>query len=137
PVISASTGTICAGQQTATLTANGANTYTWSPSTGLSSTNGSSVTANPPSTTAYTITGTIGTCTAVTTTTVTVNPLPNVTATSANICLSQQTATLTVTGAATYSWVPATGLSSTSGSSVTANPNATTSYTIIGTDVNG
>ena len=39
---------------------------------------------------------------------------------------------LTASGATTYSWSPATGLSATTGSSVTANPAATTTYTVTG-----
>lgn len=52
---------ICTGQS-ATLTANGATSYTWSPSATLSSANGSVVVANPTTTTVYTITGSNGTC---------------------------------------------------------------------------
>jgi len=140
PTVSVASATICVGQQTATLTANGASTYVWSPATGLSSTTGTSVTANPTVTTNYIITGTsgtAGTCTAVTTTTVTVNPLPLITVNSGTICIGQQTATLTAANASTYTWSPATGLSSANGSPVTATPTTTTSYTVTGTDANG
>lgn len=41
-----------------TLTASGADTYSWSPSAGLSSTTGASVTANPTTNTIYIVTGT-------------------------------------------------------------------------------
>ncbi|MFM1745359.1 MAG: hypothetical protein RLZZ630_1296 [Bacteroidota bacterium] len=53
---------ICSGTST-TLNASGASTYVWSPATGLSSTTGSSVTANPGQTTTYTVQGTSGSCT--------------------------------------------------------------------------
>jgi subtilisin-like proprotein convertase family protein len=53
---------ICNGSST-TLNATGASTYVWSPATGLSSTTGSSVTANPSQTTTYTVQGTSGSCT--------------------------------------------------------------------------
>jgi trimeric autotransporter adhesin len=46
-------------------------------------------------------------------------------------------ATLTATGASTYVWSPATGLSATTGTTVTATPTQITVYTIIGTTVNG
>jgi gliding motility-associated-like protein len=137
PTVTVNTAIICLGQQTATLTAGGAATYVWSPATGLSGTTGTSVTATPAATTVYTITGTAGTCTAVTTTTVTVNALPAITVNTATICAGQQTATLTAGGANTYTWSPATGLSSTNGSPVTATPVTTTSYTVAGTDANG
>jgi gliding motility-associated-like protein len=136
PTVTMNTATICIGTS-ATLTANGASTYVWSPATGLSSSSGTSVTANPTVTTVYTITGTAGTCTAVATTTVTVNPLPVMTVNSGTICVGQQTATLTAGGASTYVWSPSTGLSSSTGTSVTATPTTTTSYTVIGTDANG
>ncbi|MFO0385781.1 MAG: GEVED domain-containing protein, partial [Flavobacteriales bacterium] len=45
--------------------------------------------------------------------------------------------TLTASGASTYSWSPAIGLSSTSGASVTATPTAATTYTVSTTDGNG
>lgn len=58
PVINVVTDkdTIC-GSNVATLAASGADTYTWSPSTGLSSTTGSVVTASPTTTTVYTVIG--------------------------------------------------------------------------------
>ena len=49
---------IVLGGQGPTITANGANTYSWSPATNLSSTSGSTVTANPQITSNYTLTGT-------------------------------------------------------------------------------
>jgi subtilisin-like proprotein convertase family protein len=42
-----------------TLIATGANTYTWSPATGLNTTTGGTVIANPTTTTVYTVTGTL------------------------------------------------------------------------------
>ena len=44
--------------ETATLQASGADTYSWSPATGLNQTSGSQVIAAPPQTTTYTVTGT-------------------------------------------------------------------------------
>lgn len=54
--VSPQTSFVCQGSPTV-LTASGANTYTWSPSLGLSSVSGSSVTATPLSSTVYTVTG--------------------------------------------------------------------------------
>ena len=126
------------GQQTATLTASSnANTFTWSPATGLSPTTGSVVTANPTTTQTYTIIVSAGTCTVSTTATVKVNSLPTITATSATICLGQQTATLTASGGVSYTWTPATGLGTTVGNPVTGNPTSNQNYTITGTDANG
>jgi len=44
---------------------------------------------------------------------------------------TSSTLTANVDYATTYTWSPATGLSSTSGASVTATPNATTTYTVV------
>ncbi|MBX7095690.1 MAG: choice-of-anchor L domain-containing protein, partial [Flavobacteriales bacterium] len=105
--VSPSSTTICQGSSV-NLTASGATTYSWSPSTGLSATTGATVTATPSSTITYTVTGT-NSCGSVTaTTTVTVTPTPNVTATpsSQSICSGSATNIAlsgTVPGT-TYSW---------------------------------
>lgn len=127
---------MCAGTP-GTLTASGASTYTWGPGTGLSGTTGTSVTANPVSTTTYTVTGTsVAGCTNTTTVTVTVNPLPTVTVPPITIC-NGSSGILTASGASTYVWAPAGGLSATTGTSVTANPATTTTYTVTGTSAAG
>ena len=128
--LTASSATVCAGS-TATLTVNGATTYSWSPAGGLSNPIDSVVTATPGSTAFYTVTGTSGVCSATATSTITVNPIPTVTVNSAFIC-SSGTVTLMAGGATNYIWSPATGLSATTGSIVTADPSATTTYTVKG-----
>jgi hypothetical protein len=136
--VTPSNPTICLGNST-TLTASGANTYLWSPATGLSSTTDASVTAIPSTTTTYTVTGTgAGGCQNIVTVTVTVNPLPTITVTpsSPSICNGGST-TLTASGASTYLWSPSTGLSATNTPTVTANPSTTTTYTVTGTDASG
>lgn len=77
PNLSISPQTICSGQSVL-LTVSGADTYVWSPSNGLSSTVGNSVTASPTSTTSYTVTGTASSngCKSDSTIIVTVNPKP-------------------------------------------------------------
>ena len=135
PTITVNSATICSGSTT-TLIANGANNYTWSPGTALSSTTGSMVTANPSVTTNYTILGAIGTCAGTTTVDIIVNSNPTITVNSASIC-SGSTATLTATGADSYSWSPSNTLSSSTGSFVIANPIVTTSYTLTGFSLNG
>ena len=67
---------ICSGHS-ATLTASGASTYTWSPASSLSSHTGSVVIASPSVTTVYTVTATSGACSSSTEYTVLVNPKPN------------------------------------------------------------
>lgn len=70
---------------------------------------------------------------------VVVNPLPNVTVTPAtsSYCTGAPAIALTANGANTYTWSPSAGLSATTGASVNANPTATTTYTVSGTDANG
>ena len=77
-----------------------------------------------------------GTCLSTDTIQVVVNPLPNVTVNSPTYCFGNS-ALLTANGANTYVWSPATNLSATTGTSVTANPNSTTNYTVTGTAVTG
>ncbi|MGZ3862988.1 MAG: DUF7948 domain-containing protein [Bacteroidia bacterium] len=138
PTITVNSATMCSGTPASTLTANGATSYTWSPATGLSTTTGSVVAANPSSTTIYTITGMVGTCSATpVTSTVTVNPSPTITVNNAASVCSNTSVTLTVSGASTYNWSPATGLNTATGAIVIANPGASTTYTVTGTDVNG
>ena len=61
---------------------------------------------------------------------ITVNALPLANAGSnASICSGSST-TLSASGGGTYSWLPATGLSSTTISNPVANPTATTNYTV-------
>ena len=119
-------------------------TFTWSPSTNLYSdaagtvaytgANSSVVYTKPSGAITYTATAANGACTTSATTTVTPIAKPQFTLTDATICKGLST-TLTATGAGlTYSWSPATGLSSTSGGSVIANPLVTTTYTVLAID---
>jgi hypothetical protein len=66
------------------------------------------------------------------------NALPTVAVapTSATYCAPTAVA-LNASGAITYSWAPAAGLSATTGASVNATPSTNTTYTVTGTDGNG
>ena len=127
---------ICSGS-TATLTASGAVTYSWSPATYLNTTVGNTVISNAPNSITYTITGTKSngmyyTITAL----LTVNPLPTITVNSPTICIGD-TAILMASGALTYTWNSSTSLLNTIGSSVNANPAVLSSYAVHATDMNG
>jgi hypothetical protein len=124
--IAASQTAICSGNS-ATLTVNGANTYTWS----NSSTN-SLIAVNPNTTTTYSVTGQTGNCLNSIVQTINVNPLPTITIISSSsiICVGQ-TATLTASGALTYSWT-----NGPVNSSYTINPLANSNYTVTATDNN-
>jgi hypothetical protein len=80
--VSPSSPTICTGGSVA-LSASGANTYTWSPATGLNTTTGATVVATPMSTTTYTVTGVaVNGCSSSATVTVNVVSNPSVTLSS-------------------------------------------------------
>lgn len=134
PVVNAlpATASICEGQMQ-TFTASGANTYLWSPATGLSSTTTAAVDANPVTTTIYQVIGSNSGCNDTTTVTLTVNPIP-VTTVSPDLTICSGTSTpLIAGGATTYSWNPTTGLSAGTGANVIASPMTTTTYTVTGT----
>jgi len=136
--VTPSTPSICTGGNIV-LTASGGTSYTWSPSNGLSGTTGAMVTANPSTTTVYAVTATNASgCSASSNVTVTVGPTltPTVSPSSPSICLGGSIQ-LTASGGTTYDWAPAIGLSSTSGAIVTANPTATTTYSVTVTNASG
>ncbi|MFH0866822.1 MAG: PKD domain-containing protein [Bacteroidota bacterium] len=138
PAITPSSATVCSGSSVQ-LTASGGTTYTWSPATGLSTTTGATVTANPSVQTTYTVSVTDGAgCSGTASVTVNVgsNLLISVTPSSASICPGSSVQ-LVASGATNYTWSPATGLSSTNGSTVTASPAASILYSVTGTDASG
>jgi hypothetical protein len=120
---------ICEGQ-TAIISASGAATYSWS--------NGSTsaqITVTPSATTMYTLTGFNGACSNTLSITQSVTALPNLTVsqTHTQICAGQST-TLTVNGAASYSWFPSGNGSTTS--NFVVSPGTTTTYTVMGANNN-
>jgi uncharacterized repeat protein (TIGR03803 family) len=117
---------VCMGG-TLNLTANGASTYSWS--TG----NLTNILAVSPTTnTTYTVIGSSGTCYDTTSVLITVNQLPNlsISSSSSTMCANEN-ATLTISGAATYSWS-----TSQTGAIIVVSPLATTMYSATGTDTN-
>lgn len=120
-------------------------TYSWSPSTGLSSTTSSVVTANPTTSTTYSVivTNQAGCTSTVATVPVTVNPQPTLAINSTptnSMCLGSSI-NFTAATASTYTWVSSAGggLSSTSGANVNATPTTTgvKTYTINATSALG
>ena len=74
--ITPASDSICPGNSSM-LSVSGADTYSWSPASGLNTTTGANVTASPSATTTYTVTGTsVGGCTGTSSVTITVNPAP-------------------------------------------------------------
>lgn len=131
---------ICPGESVV-LDGSGAFSYSWDPPTGLDNPNASNPVASPSVTTTYYLTGLTETgCPGSDSTTVTVWDLPTVTidpvGATVDICIGSSTV-LTASGAVDYVWSPADGLDVTIGESVTASPEVTTTYTVVGTDANG
>ncbi len=123
--ISASSSTICAGQ-TITLTANGASNYAWLP--GAQTT--TFITVNPTSTSTYTVNGSNGTCYASQQITIYVSAPPSISSSLTNTTICSGTSVnVSVTGASSYTWLP-----SGSNSSSVLSPNATTNYSVTGSN---
>lgn len=120
---------LCQGSNI-TLTASGANTYSW---TALGS--GASQTVSPATTTTYTVTGTSSTgCTSSATKTVTVNSVPvvSISSTNSTICSGLSTNLNASAVNCTFQWV---GLGTSAIQPV--SPSVTTTYTVIATNAQG
>jgi hypothetical protein len=117
---------------TITLTASGANTYTWNGNQPFSS-----IQVSPPSATVYVVAATSNSsgvnCVSTNTVIVSIynNPTVTAVATRTQIC-KFETTTVKGLGAVGYSWN-----TSQTGSLVPVNPTTNTTYTVIGTDQNG
>lgn len=114
---------ICAGNS-ATLSASGASSYTWN-----TNSNNSSIIVSPGSTTSYTVNGTnaLG-CVSSAVVTVTVSsgtPVLSINSSTNQTCLGK-TATLTASGALSYTW--SNGVQN----GISFNPSVTTTYTVLG-----
>ncbi len=122
--------TICSGNSI-TLTASGANTFTWNPGSP-----GSTLAVTPTATTIYTVTGTntSGGCTNSIVTTVSVNSTPTLTVLSSTptIC-SGSSLTLNAFGANTYTWNPG----ALTGALVIVSPSSSVVYSVSGISVAG
>jgi gliding motility-associated-like protein len=126
---------ICSGAgftPTVTSTATG---YSWSPTTGVSNPSIANPVLTPTGTTIYTVTGTLGTCTASATFTLTVNPPIALTVHSdTTICLGASFNANTQSNGTAYSWTPTTGVSNPSIANPILSPQSTTTYTLTASD---
>ena len=152
--ISTPTNPVCGGTSPV-LTLTGASTggginYQWRSSTTPGgpysniggATNSTYTATNVATTTYYVVDVTCSTGPTTVTTaefTLNVNPAPPASVTPANafICTGATSVSLTASGGTTYSWSPATGLSSTTTATVTASPTANTTYTVTVSDAIG
>jgi gliding motility-associated-like protein len=140
PVVTATGSTVCLNQTISLSSApNGAGSYSWAGPNSYSSNQQNptipNATVNMSGSYVVTVTDLNG-CVNANVAQVTVNQLPVITVTSGTICAGKST-TLTASGATSYAWAPPAGLSSTTGATVSASLNATSVYTVTGTDNNG
>lgn len=113
--------TLCSGLS-ATLTATGGGTYSWSNSLG----NNAAITVSPVNTTTYTVTVTgTGNCTATVSQTVSVQSSPTATIAGPNSVCSGDSITLTANGGNAYTW--SNGATS---ASIKVAPSANTTYNV-------
>jgi hypothetical protein len=135
-VLAYDTTTVCAGDTVMIMASGSGDSYSWSPADSLSSTTGSTVMAWPNFTTSYTCTAMDSATGCTTDNIATVNThfvVLSIVLGPLNIC-EGDSIPLSVSGADTYSWSPAAGLNTTTGSLVMASPDTSTTYVIVGTD---
>jgi PKD repeat protein len=132
PVANAgSNQSICNGASTQ-LNASGGQSYSWTPSIGLSNANIANPIATPTATTTYTVQVTNGTCSSIASVTITVNNLAVNAGNDVTICAGATT-NLNASGGTTYSWSPTIELTNPNVANPTAFPSTTTTYTVTAT----
>ncbi len=120
---------ICLGE-TATLQASGGNSYSWTPSAGLSDDSIANPEASPDATTTYYVTIANDDCAALDSVTVFVQgELVADAGQDASVCTGESV-TLSGTGGTEYSWSPNTGLSDANVQNPVATPPFTITYTL-------
>lgn len=134
--------TICPGASTQ-LSASGAVSYVWTPAASLSNAAISNPTATPTAQTLYSVTGidTNG-CKGSGAELVSLYPAPQINAgPDTSICLTganfHTSVQLNASGAVSYVWTPATGLSNPNIANPVATPPANQTYYVTGVDTNG
>lgn len=121
--VSSSSAVAC-GNQTVSLNATGASSYTWNPG----NLSGNSVVVSPSSNTTYTVTGSNGTCSNSKTIAISAGTTPTLSVfTSDTLLCAGTAATLSVNGASSYSW--STGATT---PTLAVFPTLSTTYTVIG-----
>jgi PKD repeat protein len=123
-VVASSDATICQGTS-ATISASGATSYTWNNGAGSAA----SASVSPATTTTYTVTGATNGCTNTDQVVVTVNALPTVVASADAAICQGSSATISASGASSYTWNNGAG----SAVSASVSPASTTTYTVTGT----
>ena len=133
--INKDTSNICIGDSIE-LIVDGAQTYSWSPSTGLNNINSTNIIANPQNTTNYTIVGTDPNgCTDTIQALITVNTYPNISITpsSNHICPDDSVVIQASGDAYSYNWLTESIYGTTTGSSQIYIPDTTKTYSVVAT----
>jgi gliding motility-associated-like protein len=123
---------ICQGAQVALMVSGSADTWSWSPATGLSCTDCPNPVATPQQTTAYVVTGTnaFG-CQEKDTIRIAVTEhRPVAVGPTVEVCAGQSTS-LTASGGDAYAWNPSATLQNANTASPVATPAATTNYQVV------
>jgi hypothetical protein len=134
----ASQSVVCEGYSTV-LSASGAGSYIWNPTSGLNQPTGSAVIASPVNDITYIVRGFNGICTGSAAVNIKTVKLPDmqIWASQTQVCKGAS-ATVTLSGAQNYSWSPSTGIvSGGDPSRVTIVPPFSTNYTISGSNSSG
>lgn len=129
---------VCAGFSIP-LSASGANTYAWSPPSGLSAVTGAVVSASPSAATSYTVIGASNNCADTASVTVNVFPIPTVTIsglTSIGTCESTVLSAFP-SSSGTYSWGPPVNMICNTCQAVTVSPPVTQNYYVTYTSPDG
>jgi gliding motility-associated-like protein len=113
-----------------------ADSVRWTPTTGLSSATATSPVVTPGTTASYIVTAWHGQCPSKDTVNVDVLPLPTLNISADTLICMGATARLTASGAVTYSWSPATGLSDPGIANPLASPASTVKYFVQGVGAN-
>ena len=132
--LNATATNVCPGGST-TLTVSGGSGYTWSPAATLSTTTGTSVVATPTGPTSYTVVSaaTSAACPASATIAIGINPVPSVDAGNAISYCAGLSSNLSASGAVSYVWSPATGLSNPNIANPIVSTTSSQTYTVTGT----
>lgn len=119
---------ICAGEM-ATITASGAQNYTWFP-VGINTT---SISISPIQTTTFSVIGFNGACTGSLAFNLTVNPLPSlsIAVASQTICKGQSL-TLIAGGGTSYTWTSPAAIAGSTSASIVVSPSVNTVYALTG-----
>jgi gliding motility-associated-like protein len=128
-VVATGSTAICEGEGPVSLSVSGADSYKWSPAAGLDDATSATPIAEASESITYSVTGTLGNCSATDIVTISVTPIPEADAgEDLEICSNGSGTQLTATGGTLAVWSPEDGLSEDTTYTPVANPTSTTEY---------